>query len=139
MQGWNTEASAESERLLRAARALEAVADSANVATVPDVLEDLEAALRAAGSALEGIAAAVVPPDGAISDRYRRAAARWPTAPAPSYEQFARLLGALHDTASELRVAAGRCRRARAAARPLTKARGLPSRRRVSTLATPAA
>jgi hypothetical protein len=47
--------------------------------------------LRATAIACESMAAAIVPPNGAISDRYRRAAARWPTAPAPSYEQLASL------------------------------------------------
>jgi hypothetical protein len=77
--------------------------------------------LRATAVACEAMAAAVVPPGGPITDRYRCAAAGWPTAVAPSHERLAAVLSALHDTAAGLRVAAARCRRAHDAARSLAK------------------
>jgi hypothetical protein len=122
MQDSNPEVRAKSARVLKSAQALEALADAADAATVHSVLEDVEALLRATASVCEGMAAAIVPGNAAINHRYRRAAARWPMVPAPSYEQFGRLLGALHDTAGELRLAAGRCGRARDATRSLTRA-----------------
>jgi hypothetical protein len=121
MQDPSPEASAESARLLESARALRAVAGGADPAAARVVLEDVEAMLRATAVACEAMAAAVVPPGGPITDRYRRAAAGRPTAVAPSYERLAALLSALHDTAAGLPVAAARCRRAHDATRSLTR------------------
>jgi hypothetical protein len=80
MQDPNPEASTESARLLESARALQAVAGGADPAAVRVVLEDVEAVLRATAVTCEAMAAAVVPPGGPITDRYRRAAAGWPAA-----------------------------------------------------------
>jgi hypothetical protein len=123
MRDLNSDASAEASRLLESARALQTLADTADAATVHAVLRDVETMLRATAASCEGMAAAVIPAGGAICDRYRRAAAQWPTAAAPSYEQFAAFLSTLHDTADELRVAAAHCRRANDATRSLTTAR----------------
>jgi hypothetical protein len=69
--------------------------------------------LQAGATSCHHMADAIVPPGGAMSSRYRRAATSWPAAPAPSYERFASALSALHETAQELRLAAMRCRTAR--------------------------
>jgi hypothetical protein len=122
MHDLNIDASAEAARLLKSARALQTLADTADAATVHAVLRDVETMLRATAAACEGMAAAVVPAGGAICDRYRGAAAQWPTAVPPSYEQFARFLSTVHATADDLRVAAAHCRHAREATRSLTTA-----------------
>jgi hypothetical protein len=67
------------------------------------------------------MASAVVPPGGTVCDRYTRAAAAFPVE-APSHEQLALLLAALHDAAASLRTAAAQCRVALDATRPLAKA-----------------
>jgi hypothetical protein len=85
------------------------------VAAVCGALEDLERMLQAGASSCQRMADAIVPPGGAMSSRYRRAAASWPSVPTPSYERFASALSALHDTEGDLRLAATQCRNARMA------------------------
>jgi hypothetical protein len=135
MHDSNTGASAEAARLLTSARALQALAATADATTAHAVLQDVERMLRATAAVCEGIAAAVVPPGGAICDRYRCAAEQWPTSVVPSNEQFTRFLSTLHDTADELRLAATRCRRAADATRPLTTAPQLSQRALTRTAA----
>jgi hypothetical protein len=90
---------------------------SGGIETMPDELEGLAETLRLVGWALEASATRVVPAaqpfDRGICSRYQRAAAGWPTSPAPSYERFAATLAGLHDAAGAARVAARRCDEAR--------------------------
>ncbi len=84
-----------------------------SVDAVSDTLCDLETTLHESAAACERMADSIVPPGGAVSLRYRRAAGSWPTAAAPSYERFGSALAVLHDTVAALRSAAARCRSAR--------------------------
>ena len=106
-------------RDLRAAAEAVERTDDGDVAGLPDRLEYLGDALRAAGRAYEAAASRVVPAarpfDRGISYRYQRAAAAWPTAPPPSYERFAAALASLHAAADAARLAGRRCDEARRA------------------------
>ena len=108
---------AATDGLLLAATAVARSDPGGGVQTLPGELEGLAEALRAAGRALEASAARVVPAaqpfDRGICSRYQRAAAGWPTSPAPSYERFASTLAGLHDAAGAARLAARRCDEAR--------------------------
>ena len=117
-----TTADDRSRSLLESARALEAVARDVPPAAVPGVLANLEAALDSLATSAEAMAGAVVPPGGAICDRYRAAAAAFPEGARPPNERLALLLAALHDAAASLRTAADQCGVALDATRPLAAA-----------------
>jgi hypothetical protein len=114
---------AESAQLLASALAVEAMADTADPSTAPDILQDLEATVAAAAGACEAMAAALIPPAETICERYDRAAASWSSSgPRPPHERLALLLAALHDAASSLRTASEQCRVAAEATRPAVAA-----------------
>jgi hypothetical protein len=101
-----------------AAAAVDAINDG-DIAGLPDQLERLGAALRAAGVAYETAASCVVPAahplDRGISYRYQRAAGAWPAASPPSHERFAAALTSLHAAADAARLAGRRGDEARRA------------------------
>ena len=98
-------------------RANGALADGVEVEALPSELEAVAEALRAAGGVLAMSASRVVPAagrgDSSICDRYQRAAASWPTTPAPSHEGFAAALARIHEAADATRLAGERCDEAR--------------------------
>jgi hypothetical protein len=86
------------------------------VASLPDELDAVAAALSAAAGACDNAARRILPAgdrDESICTRYDRAAHDWPATPPPSRERFAALLGLLHDAGSAARQAAARCGQAR--------------------------
>jgi hypothetical protein len=99
--------------------AVERIDDDDDIADLPAQLQRLADALRATGAAYETAAACVVPAaeplDRGIAFRYRRAAAAWPAAPAPSHERLAAALASLHTAADAARLAARRSDDARQA------------------------
>jgi hypothetical protein len=107
-----------------AAGAVERIGDG-HVEGLPDRLENLGDALRAAGRAYEAAASRVVPAarplDPGVSYRYQRAAANWPAAPPPSHERFAAALASLHAAADAARLAGRRCDEARRAVDALSQ------------------
>jgi hypothetical protein len=104
---------------LRIAAATVDAIDDGDIAGLPDQLERLGAALRAAGVAYETAASCVVPAaqplDRGISCRYQRAAAAWPAASPPSHERFAAALTSLYAAADAARLAGRRGDEARRA------------------------
>lgn len=98
-------------------RANDVPAHDVGVGALPSELEAVAEALRAAGGVLAMSASRVVPAaergDSSICDRYHRAAASWPTTPAPSHERFAAALARIHDAADATRLAVQRCDEAR--------------------------
>jgi hypothetical protein len=104
---------------LRIAAATVDAIDDGDIAGLPDQLEHLGAASRAAAAAYETAALCVVPAaqplDGGISYRYRRAAAAWPAGSPPSHERFAAALASLHAAADAARLAGRRGDEARRA------------------------
>lgn len=82
-------------------------------------LAEIEAALRALGSAMQEAAHSLIPPgriDESVANRYARAAEAWPRprgGATPTYERQAELLGAFDDARATLRAAAECCRRTR--------------------------
>jgi hypothetical protein len=102
-----------------------AAVERAGVEALPRELEALREALRAAGDTLAASASQVVPaPEPAehsLCGRFQRAAAGWPTSPAPPYEAFAGTLARLHQAADETRLAARRCDDARVAVEALLR------------------
>ena len=85
---------------------------SGDVVTGAVELEELGPILRLAAEVVDRAAERLVPhleSTDQVCDRYRAAAASWPTAPAPSYERLAGLLATLHDASAAVRSAAARC------------------------------
>lgn len=75
-------------------------------------LHEAATVLHDVADAVDRAARQIVPPvDSAdtLCDRYRGAAASWPTAPAPSYERLAGLLATLHEAGAAVRGAARKC------------------------------
>jgi type II secretory pathway component HofQ len=99
-------------RFAAVGRELERAADAASgAADVTAVLADIEAALVAIDRSCGLAASSLLPAGDGITDRYRRAAARWPDpAQAPSHEGQAAIRSRLDDTASAVRAAAHSCR-----------------------------
>jgi len=102
--------------LLFAADAVEHADHAGDPAGLPEELEALGEALRAAGRVCEHAAFRVLPGaqplDRGICSRYQHAAAIWPTSPSPSHERLAAVLASLHAAADAARQAARRCDRA---------------------------
>jgi hypothetical protein len=100
--------------LLAAANRLETHArDRASVAAMPSSLALVEETLEALARSCDLIGQTLVPAGDdareSICARLGRAAADWPgAAEGPSYEDLARILAALHDAGSALRVAGQR-------------------------------
>jgi hypothetical protein len=83
--------------------------DPASATLAADALSSIEQALHALSRGCYAAGRSIVPPgdiDESVSARYARAAASWPGSTAPSHEQQARLLVALHDAGAALRAAA---------------------------------
>jgi hypothetical protein len=104
-------------QLVQSASALEApAAGERDVVSLPDALGALAHALRVASQACDDATTSVVPAaslDTSVCNRYGRAAASWPVAPAPSYEQLAMLQTLLQEAAGAAHRAAERCDRAK--------------------------
>jgi len=92
--------------------------DPACAPRIPAALEAINDALTTLSRTCYAAAQSFIPlgdGEGAMSDRYARAAATWPSprgASGPSHEQLARVLSSLHDAGAAVRAAAGHCDRA---------------------------